>query len=1524
MYTISSITDDTHLVLTTNYGGSTSGTVKMASGLSLAGTPTTTCGSPVVGVANRRAITLTGTPLTGTITVNNGSATVTGTGSAFSSEIGAGRRLNLPFQLTGTVGVTQGSATVTGAGTSFLTQLSAGGIIRINSVDYYISAIASNTSLTLVAPYPGTTASGLTANGYGNYTVQSVTNNTTLTLTANYSSAANLSGYTVSPGLAGGNSTCTVTATVKANGEGRRYNTTGLITSRESGENTGAGGFATDTLDAVMPPVISKSFSPDTIPSAGVSKLTFYIANINPSYTMTGVAFTDPLPGGVTVASPSGASTSGCGTPTWNVGVSPLSFTGGTILPGATCTASVNVTASTVTSYVNTSNTVSHIVNGATINGNTATDTLTVTAVSPALALKKQVGTSSSGPWYDNVIIAAGSQVWYRFTVENTGDAPLYNVRVNDDILGSPVTCQTAIPSPLPVAVSANENHIAYCIVQGSNAIIGSLTNTARAQGQYPNGGTTYYSNYDSVSYMNGNFGHLPSNYLNMNMWADGGAFAVNGTSYLGNYIPGMPGCPAPGCPAESNGVNGPNYVPQGADDGVYWTGNWTDGTGEAHIDVTCAVGKTCYLVGYVDWNKDGDFNDLNETVYNGVIANGGTNISFPFPGGGTLPDGTYYTRFRLYDQPPTTYSPNGVAWTNATPPASPKAIVGEVEDFYIKMSGGSTPTPVTVSTFLAKRSGNSVTFNWTTATETGNAGFNLYVDDGGLMKKVNASLIPSKAFDSLHTQSYTYKLDVQGEVFYIEDVALDGTTRLHGPFTVGESYGQTIMDEPVNWTLFQNLTASLRSQRQVAMKNQLRVPRAALQPEKPGNPVLQLSNSINLKVRQSGIQRVTYEALKAAGLDLNGIPLRKITVTNRGQMIPVYVSGLAKFGPGSYIEFYGEALDTLYTDTNIYTVQVSSSAAPQILTVSGTPARGNETPTASFTRTLVVNNQKYYANSAPGTDPWYEKALFVYTTQASWNFAFQVDGLANAASPSSLDLVVWGMTSLPQIPDHRLQVSVNGVSVADATFDGLVEHTLRINLPANTLKAGANTLMLTLPGNTGAAYDIVYLDKFSVTYERTFAAQDGRLTFTSNGRNFSVTNLPGSTVLVYRIENGNPVRLNQVKVTASNGTYTASFSGLGRTATYLVTTIPALNTPSLEAVRLNTDINKPADYLIISHPDFISGLQPFVAAKQAQGLTVNVVDVNDVFAQYSYGIFDPQGIKAYITYAHNALGTEYVLLVGGDTYDYRNFLGRNSISYIPSLYANTDPDSRFVPSDPMYADLDGDNAPDLAIGRFPVRSTAQLDLMINKTLAYQNKNYGKTAVFASDAYDGVENYEYISNAMGFSLPEDWSLTMLSMDRLPITTAHDQLVAAMNRGTALVNFVGHSGPAMWSQPTAYGYLFTTSDATALANTGKPFVVVQWGCWNTYYVDPINTFLVQKFLFSGDKGAAAVLGASGMTDSKSEEKLGILLTPRLGTPGMTIGQALQDAKYELAQTDPDLLDVLLGWSLMGDPALIIVP
>ena len=576
--------------------------------------------------------------------------------------------------------------------------------------------------------------------------------------------------------------------------------------------------------------------------------------------------------------------------------------------------------------------------------------------------------------------------------------------------------------------------------------------------------------------------------------------------------------------------------------------------------------------------------------------------------------------------------------------------------------------------------------------------------------------------------------------------------------------------------------------------------------------------------------------------------------------------------------------------------------------------------PPASYTETFVLNRQLRYANYAPSGEAWYDTSMLTYTTLQNWAFPFDLDALADPSAAATVELVAWGVTNWPQSPDHHLVASLNGVAVADETFDGLIEKRWTVELPAGTLRNGANRLDLTLPGDTGVSWDLVNFDQLRISYQRSFRARDGRLTFTAQGPDFQVTNLPARDVVVYRLNSQGLRRLRNVRVKWDGSTYSATFSGHPRVATYFVATPGALHAPGIEPASIPANLDVEAEYLVISHPDFLAGLQPLVEARKNQGLSVNVVDVTEIYANYSFGIFDPQAIRDYIAYAAAELGTRSVLLVGGDTYDYRNYLGVNSMSFIPSLYASTGQFVRFVPSDTLYVDLGGAGVPNLAIGRFPVRTNAELDLMIAKTLSYAEKSYGRTAFFAADRTDGGVSFKSLNAGFIQGLPAGWLSASVNLDDHDVATAQTQLLAAMNQGTAMVTFTGHSGPREWT----FSHLFTNAHAAALTNAGQPFVVVQWGCWNTYYVDPVNTYLVQSFLFSGDRGAAAVLGAATLTDSSSEQLLGELLTPRLVIPGMSIGQALLDAKRELAQTHPELADVLIGWSLMGDPALVIEP
>ena len=95
-----------------------------------------------------------------------------------------------------------------------------------------------------------------------------------------------------------------------------------------------------------VPPTFSKSFAPDTIGPGSVSTLTFTITNGEAS-PVTELAFTDTLPGGVTVADPANASST-CGGPpgfpptlTAPAGGGTITFADGTLGGSSSCTVSV-------------------------------------------------------------------------------------------------------------------------------------------------------------------------------------------------------------------------------------------------------------------------------------------------------------------------------------------------------------------------------------------------------------------------------------------------------------------------------------------------------------------------------------------------------------------------------------------------------------------------------------------------------------------------------------------------------------------------------------------------------------------------------------------------------------------------------------------------------------------------------------------------------------------------------------------------------------------------------------------------------------------------------------------------------------------------------------------------------------------------------------------------------------------------------------------------------------------------------
>ncbi|MCP3938770.1 MAG: DUF11 domain-containing protein, partial [Actinomycetia bacterium] len=186
----------------------------------------------------------------------------------------------------------------------------------------------------------------------------------------------------------------------------------------------------TITAAAGAQPAFDKSFNPSTIGPGSVSTLTFTITNNDLVLGATGLAFTDTLPAGMTIASPSNASTNCDLTATVSApdGGTTISLSDGRLPPNSSCTVTVDVSATTT--GTNTSGDLTSSLG----NSGTASATLTVDTGLPGFS--KSFSPSS---------VFFGGRSTLTFTIDNTANpSAVVNLDFTDNL---PIGMIVASPS---------------------------------------------------------------------------------------------------------------------------------------------------------------------------------------------------------------------------------------------------------------------------------------------------------------------------------------------------------------------------------------------------------------------------------------------------------------------------------------------------------------------------------------------------------------------------------------------------------------------------------------------------------------------------------------------------------------------------------------------------------------------------------------------------------------------------------------------------------------------------------------------------------------------------------------------------------------------------------------------------------------------------------------------------------------------------------------------------------------------
>ncbi|MBK7393495.1 MAG: hypothetical protein IPI64_09390 [Chloracidobacterium sp.] len=635
--------------------------------------------------------------------------------------------------------------------------------------------------------------------------------------------------------------------------------------------------------------------------------------------------------------------------------------------------------------------------------------------------------------------------------------------------------------------------------------------------------------------------------------------------------------------------------------------------------------------------------------------------------------------------------------------------------------------------------------------------------------------------------------------------------------------------------------------------------------------------------------------------------------------------------GSGVYMDFYGKAIETQESDTAIYYLIVDANNL------------GKRIPSQRIKRVDVTGaSLSYSASTLKRERVTYDSSILNGDAENFWgnavlnspkNVVVALTGV-DFAQPTftvKVDLQGYSATVTPSV-----RVTLNGteIGIANAAFPREA-YTAQFTAPSSLLVEGNNTFQLTSSGGA----DISYFDSLRLQYNRAYRAETNRLLFT--GAPTKSTTLSGFSTANIRIFNigtdGSPTQLIGFS-TQQDGTN--SFSALYPATRQRLQPIFAVEDSGLlqsPAVTVNNPSNlsssvRNADLIIISYSqaDFMAASNTWANYRRSSAggsFNVEVVDVADIYDEYSYGLLSGDAVRDFLQYVNQnwtsqVAGKKYVLLVGDASYDPKNFRGFGNFDYVPTKIINTIYNE--VPADDLLADFNGDGLADMAIGRVPARFASVITTVFNKTTAFETpamQSMSRGVLFAYDVPNGYQfgvMSEDLANQMPGSVPKTYVPRGLpppnEMTGNP--QALSNLVSAINvpGGKYIVNYSGHGAQSLWDQN-----FLSNGSVSQLLNADGPAIFTMLTCLNGYFLGPASNdeSIAELLVKSAVGGGPVAWASSGKTTADVQMLMGRQFFQQIGIGNIKrMGDLVIDAK---AQT-PANSDVRTTWILFGDPML----
>ncbi len=821
-------------------------------------------------------------------------------------------------------------------------------------------------------------------------------------------------------------------------------------------------------------------------------------------------------------------------------------------------------------------------------------------------------------------------------------------------------------------------------------------------------------------------------------------------------------------------------------------------------------------------------------------------------------------------------------------------------------------PTLAVVSDFKAYENRGQTMLEWRTVSENNTVGFYLLrQNDRGEFVRVDDKLLPGL----IHVPQggvYQY-LDeeaVAGReyIYKLVEVEANGKETEYGPYAV-RAENHLEFDNESHYLKMANESSLRRGLSNKLHEYKTMVSRLEINGDK-----------VKIAVNENGLYYVGASEIA----DLLAVPvarvidmirLRVIELTNQGQRV-AYIAGQGNQG----IYFYGEKMQSVYTDENVYWLVKGRALRMDLINGLGPePTSGTET----FNETLHFEGSNYALTGLfrdPQKDFWFWDYVIAGNSSLDTAlFSFNVSGVANTGS-ASISLRLQGVTNTDDMPDHHIKVILNGLEIGEAMWDSIREYTVDVQFSQGLLNEGANTLQVWALLDIGVPYSIVYINDFDISYSRLYHAVDDKL-FCDGGGNAVVTvsGFTSPNIYLFEITNNLAPKLIRAVTIDNLGTYRLSFCPT-YDAQYLVLSPEAMSTAVSVQADLRSSLRSQyniADYLIIAPLDFKDQVKELARYRTSQGYQVKAVDINDVMDEFSYGISSPLAIKAFLKFAHNnwLRPPRYVLLIGNGTYDYKNYLGNGDNVLTPLLYGT---DHGLFSADNKLADVNDDGMPEMAIGRLPVITAEELGMLIEKIIAYESASgsWVSNVLMSADNPDVGGNFTKDSDDLAELIPDYFNVEKIYLENHSIAEAREILLAGINDGAVLMNYVGHGGLDRLAQEG----LLTLGDIDSLNNQERLPVMTAQTCVVGRYDIPGYDCLSEALVLRLEGGCIAVWAPTGLCFNAQSKILatGAFNAAFIGHERV-LGDIVMEGLKAYHHHGGDVYPLYI-YNLLGDPAL----